>query len=334
MTPASAAREIGPAQDPRPPRTVDFGLVIGVDHYPRFRSLNGAIADARRFHEWLCDPDGGGVTPANARLIVSRADPVAPVQDEIDEQLLDLVTAADAIGGGRRLYFHFSGHGASSALEPSEDVALLLARWSLRLAGLALSSDLYRHTLFGMGLFEELVVTLDCCRTAAERIAGVRPTLTVVPRTHCCETRTFVAYATAPGASAWEVRDENTWQGVFTRELLAILRTAPHGLSAADLKRELEYAIRSAGQRAHVKDGLHATSRFGRRGAMPRVVIEFEHARGRVLLRNGAYAVIDEHDTEDGAWELELPRGLYELECGTASKPFSLGGEAVKRVLF
>src|SRR5689334_4570052 len=35
-------------------RTIDFGLVVGVDHYPRFRSLHGAVGDATSFHAWLC----------------------------------------------------------------------------------------------------------------------------------------------------------------------------------------------------------------------------------------------------------------------------------------
>lgn len=98
----------GSPPDPAPgrdPRDVDFGLVIGVDHDPRFRSLRGAVTDATRFHEWLCEDRGGGVAPQRARLIKSRPDPIAPLQDEVDDKLLELVTAADAIGGGRRLYF-------------------------------------------------------------------------------------------------------------------------------------------------------------------------------------------------------------------------------------
>jgi hypothetical protein len=87
-----------------------------------------------------------------------KPDPAAPLQDEVDEQLLGLVTAADAIGGGRRLYFHFSGHGAGSPDESGDDVALLLAKWSRSLARLALSTDEYRGVLGGMGLFEEIVI--------------------------------------------------------------------------------------------------------------------------------------------------------------------------------
>ncbi|KAA3624791.1 MAG: hypothetical protein DWQ02_22625, partial [Bacteroidetes bacterium] len=37
----------------------DFALVIGIDDYPDFRSLNGAINDAEDFAHWLMDHDSG-----------------------------------------------------------------------------------------------------------------------------------------------------------------------------------------------------------------------------------------------------------------------------------
>jgi hypothetical protein len=238
------------------PRDTDFGLVVGVDHYPRFRSLRGAVTDAIRFHAWLCDADGGGVAPEHAHLVVSTPNPISPLQDQVDERLLEIVTAADTIGGGRRLYFHFSGHGAGSPDESGEDVALLLAKWSRSLARLALSTDEYRGALGGMGLFEEIVISLDCCRATAERAVGLPPTITHRPQTRRCATRTFIAYATEPGRSAFEVPDHELWQGVFTRCLLTILRRSPQGISAADLKRALEYEVASNGQQAHIVNGL------------------------------------------------------------------------------
>jgi hypothetical protein len=74
-----------------------------------------------------------------------------------------------------------SGHGASSPDESCEDVALLLAKWSHCLARLALSTDEYRGALGGMGLFEEIVVTLDCCRTATVRAVGLPPMFPIGP---------------------------------------------------------------------------------------------------------------------------------------------------------
>ena len=331
----SVSRDVAPSNAEPGARHADFGLVVGVDHYPRFRSLKGAVADATSFHTWLCDPDGGGVAPERARLVVSTPDPAAPLQDEVDEQLLALVTAADALGGGRRLYFHFSGHGASSPEESGEDVALLLAKWSRSLARLALSTNGYRGALGGMGLFEEIVISLDCCRTTAAHAVGLPPTITHEPQTRPCATRTFIAYATEAGRSAFEVPDQNLWQGVFTRCLLGIFRGSPNGISAAALKRTLEYEISSSGQQAHVVNGLRDDSMFGRRGVPPKVVIAFDRARGHVRLRNGSRVVIAERDVGLEPWELGLEAGLYKLEDTAGGVlAFDHGGEAVTRVDF
>jgi uncharacterized caspase-like protein len=205
---------------PTPTRSIDFALVIGIDHYPRFRSLSGAIADATRVHEWLCDPEGGGVDPAHARLIVSRADPAAPIQDEIDEQLVELLSVAREIGGGRRLYFHFSGHGAMSSGASDSDVALLLAKWSRVMARLALSTDEYQGVLGSLGLFEEVAIFLDCCRSVSDHVVGLPPTFLLPPPRPRCATRMFVAYATQSGNVAFEERSGASWQGVFTNRLL------------------------------------------------------------------------------------------------------------------
>lgn len=311
---AAVARDAEPAtSEAIGGRDTDFSVVVGVDHYPLFRSLNGAIADAEHFHAWLLDANGGGVAEDHARLVRSRPDPISPLQDEVDQQLLDVVKIADAIGGGRRLYFHFSGHGAGAADE-SKDVALLLAKWSYSLARLALSKDEYHGVLNGMGLFEEIVISLDCCRAAVKGAVGLPPTITHQPRAQPRHTRTFIAYATEHGQSAFESPDDKLWQGVFTRCLLAILRGAPHGITAAALKHELEYAVTSRGQRAHVINGLRDDSRFGHGGVLPRLLVELKKARGRVRLRDGRRVVLAEHDVSSFPTEHRLEAGLYKLE--------------------
>src|SRR5262249_37483233 len=100
----------------------------------------------------------------------------------------------------------------------------------------------------------------------------------------------------------------------FTRCLLTILRRSPNGITAADLKRALEYDVASSGQHAHVVNGLRDDSRFGRRGVLPKLVITFVRARGPVVLRNGNRVVGAERGITDGPWELPLEAGLYKLE--------------------
>jgi hypothetical protein len=263
----SKARDVVLADAPpgRPGRSHDFALVIGIDHYPRFRSLHGAIGDATAFHAWTCDPEGGGVDPAHARLIVSTPDPAAPVQDQVDDALVELLEAADGLGGGRRLYFYFSGHGAMSPDISGDDVALLLAKWSASLARLALSSRGYAGKLCTSGVFQELAIFLDCCRSTAVRAVGLPPTITYEATSPRSPTRTFLAYATEAGHAAFERPQNGTWRGVFTRCLLAILGRSPHGIDARALKDRLECEVAeaSAGQQAHVSNGLLDGARFG-----------------------------------------------------------------------
>lgn len=332
----SNAKHVALLEAPSPRRrTTDFGLVVGVDHYPHFRPLQGAVTDARSFHAWMCDGDGGAVDPPHARLIVSTPEPPTPIHPQIDAAFGELIDAADALGGGRRLYFYFSGHGATCVDGLTDDVALLLATWSRSFARLALSSKAYKGELATIGLFEEVVILLDCCRGTAERAVGLPPTMTPLLASTPFPTRTFVAYATEAGRSAFEVQDDGLWQGVFTRRLVSILRRSAHGIAAGDLKDTLERELASASQHAHVVNELQEGSRFGLRGVLPQLEIRFAQAAGRVLLRDGALDLIAEYDAGPGPWQLSLEAGLYKLEGGGRGPfVFQHGLEAVTHVEF
>jgi hypothetical protein len=297
-----------------PGQISDFGLAIGVDHYPRFRSLRGAVDDARRFHAWLCENDGAGVAPEHARLVVSTTDPVAPLQDQVDDAILDLLTMADRLGGGRRLYLYFGGHGAMSPQESGDDVALLLAKWSRNLARVALSTDQYRGRLTSAGLFKELAIFLDCCRTTASGAVGLPPTITFERTGERCPTRSFVAYATEIGRSAFERPEDGHWQGIFTRCLLAILRRSPNGIHAGSLQDALEREVQAVSriQRAHVVNGLSNEACFGRRRTLPQLHVV--HRGKRVKLLDGRGTVIAERAAASDAWQLSLLPGLYKLQ--------------------
>jgi len=313
---------------------MDFGLVVGVDHYPHFRPLQGAVADAKNFHAWMCDGDGGAVEPPHGRLIVSTPEPPTPIHSQIDAAFGELIAAADMLGGGRRLYFYFSGHGATCLGGPTDDVALLLATWSRSFARLALSSRAYKGELAMLGLFKKVVILLDCCRGTAERVVGLPPTMTPSLASSRFPTREFVAYATEVGRSAFEVRDGELWQGVFTRQM-SILRRSACGIAARDLKDTLEREIAAAGQHAHIVNELREGSTFGLRGALPQLEIRFAQAAGWVLLLDGELKVIDEHDVASGTWQLSLEAGLYKLEGGgRAPVVFQHGLEAVTYVEF
>lgn len=295
----------------------DFGLVIGVDHYPRFQSLCGAIDDAKRFHAWLCEVEGAGVAPQHARLVLSTPSPVSPLQDQVDDAILELMTAADRLGGGYRLYFYFSGHGAMNPNESGDDVALLLAKWSRSLARLALSADQYRTGLSRAGLFQELAIFLDCCRTTTAGAVGLPPTITFERTGERYPTRSFVAYATEVGRRAFERQEVGQWQGVFTQCLLEILRRSPNGVGAGALKEALEREVQEVSriQRAHVVNGLLDEARFGRRQTLPR--LQIAHRGKKVKLFDGHGAMIAEQDAASEIWQLSLVPGLYKVQDDT-----------------
>lgn len=330
------SKDISPSDVPSNQRRLtDFGLVVGVDHYPHFQPLQGAIADAKNFHAWMCDGDGGGVEPQHARLILSTPEPPTPIHPQIDAMFGELLATADALGGGHRLYFYFSGHGATCLGGPTDDVALLLAAWSRNFARIALSSKAYKGDLATIGLFEEIVILLDCCRSTAERAVGLPPTMTPSLASAPFPTREFVAYATEAGCSAFEVPHELRWQGVFTRHLTSILRRSVHGITASDLKDALECEVASAGQQAHVINELREGSTFGRRGTLPQLEIRFENATGRVRLCDGRFKIVAERDVDAEPWQLSLEAGLYKLEGG-GREPFVFqhGAAAVTHIEF
>lgn len=289
----------------------DFALVVGVDHYPQFRELRGAAADATAFHAWACHPDGGAVASVHARLILSTPNPPQPVQVQVDAALLELFAAAESVGGGRRLYLYFAGHGAMCT-DTGDDVALLLATWSLERSRLALSTNGYRSALSSLGLFEEIALFLDCCRVTAANAVGMPPTFHLTPRMPGAA-RTFVAHATEAGHAAQERSNAGAWRGVFTQHLLAILRRSEHGVHASHLKNLLEHEVRMAGQRAHVVDGLLPDSTFGHRGTLPMFEVLPDDEHGDLKLFDGFGRLVAVHAATHGRWELPLPAGLYKL---------------------
>jgi hypothetical protein len=322
-----AAREVEPSQvaTGAARSDLDFAVVVGVEHYQHFRPLCGAISDAKSFRDWLCDEHGGGLAPDNVKLIESNAEARTPVQDEIDDILLKVLDAAEAHQGARRLYFYFSGHGAMNP-RSVDDVALLLTRWQTSLARLALSIQHYSRKLRGAGLFQELAIFVDCCRSLSVSVVGVEPTITREWQYLLHSTRTFTAYATEAGKPAFEYPELDTWQGIFTQTLLAILRRDPGGVRARALKdlleREVEEAARQRGifQRAQVENDLAADSCFGRGGSLPILDLKFAERHGRVTLRGGDLQVLEvlelDSNVVDQRWRRPLPVGLYLVEGG------------------
>jgi hypothetical protein len=116
-----------------------YAVVVGVNDYPAFRPLRGAIADATRFAHWLVnDVTGGGVPAQNMRTVFSQPAPLRPIHDDVDDALDSILGSIAA--SARRFYFYFSGHGFA---ELQSNSLLCLPRWSEKWRNHALDMQHY-----------------------------------------------------------------------------------------------------------------------------------------------------------------------------------------------
>jgi hypothetical protein len=321
-------------EDPDGDRSgVDCAIVVGVEHYTD-RPLEGAINDANAICAWLWDEHGGGLNRKHVRRIVSDRSGM-PQQEQIDAALDELLEAARAAGGARRLYFYFAGHGAASG-RWGHDVALLLSPSSE--GRLGLSTHDYCAALCQKGRFAEVAIFVDCCRTGAGQVVGISPKLRD-ETTRLGVTREFNAYATMAGGAAYASPAPFRWHGLFTRCLLSILcQPANRGIPAERLKGILEDQVASmagwckVAQTSEVKNGLLSHSCFGRPGKLasrwplswmhPRLTLTFRRRRGEVVVRrdkigrDGKLQIVARHVADQAPWRLRLPIGLYLVEGG------------------
>jgi hypothetical protein len=329
----------------------DYALVIGINHYPNYRSLSGAVADAREVAGWLTDRRvGGGLPKTNCKTYLSRSKPLKPLFDDVD-QALDEIRQQAAQTGARRLYFYFSGHGQTGEIE---DVNLCLGRWAPAGASrMALSASGYYRFFAECVGFKEIVVLLDCCRLRVVGASGLPPGQTCVrPVDTAGQARFFKAFATeflapsfeaavaaaeaaaappgtvesaeADAESAPEVR------GHFTRALLAALRggaagpgpgVRPSALQAY-LEREVPRIADGSNHRQNARVPQNELpdapgSLFGSAppAAAGNLVIRFTSARtGDVVLIGPEGDECSRGPASSGPWQFSLPKGLYLLE--------------------
>ncbi|ANP89261.1 caspase family protein [Rhizobium leguminosarum] len=213
----------------------DFALVVGLNHYPYYsdgKDLKGAIDDASKFADWLKDQhSGGGLPPANCKLVVSTNNPLTPDVGQIEQALLEIWRDATAIGGGRRFYLFFSGHGHSfdPAEEQLPDVALCLPLWSRELPNKSISANHLRGWVQRCMPFGEIVMFFDCCRSRmlksrAQNTAGG----CAVARPGFDNIKILSIFAAEHEQKAFESpqSDDVDARGYFTTALLAGLKGA------------------------------------------------------------------------------------------------------------
>jgi len=208
----------------------DFAVVVGVARYPELSAqgvavdLDGPNNDALAVRDWLVDPDGGRLEPANVRMVRSAdfepLDPLdpQPARARIERELKWVEQQTEA-AAGNRLYLYFSGHGFSPVLEEG---ALFTAE-----ATQTSPEYVYAHAWMRWfrkaQRFRETVLWMDSCMNYEQSIPVnevlMRPKIgTGVPGP------AFIALAAQTKSALEHSMPDGQVHGVFTWTLLQGLR--------------------------------------------------------------------------------------------------------------
>jgi hypothetical protein len=154
----------------------DFAVVVGIAHYPLLRSLEGPVLDAERVEGWL--RTRAGLPSGNVELVTSSQQVEdRPILEEVDAAFNSVFAKTRAVGGARRLYVYFAGHGCSQSIE---HIALLMANADQDRLNRAMNATEYRKVL-AQRLFPEQVYLFDCCRNYDRSVSGRGPEWTFDP---------------------------------------------------------------------------------------------------------------------------------------------------------
>jgi hypothetical protein len=330
----------------------DYALVIGINDYPNFTSLNSACKDAQNMHAWLTNESGGGLPDFQCKLLLSGLNPTKPLYMHIDEEMQILYDLAKSNKESRRFYFYFSGHGIG---ESPDDNALCMADWSRTFRIRALSSRDYINNIVNSGYFTEVFFLLDCCRNnlvGGQGLPPSNPFIGIGKKTSQC--RKFIAYATDYTNPAFEaaVNKENTLlnNSFFTKALLEGLNGAAADpdtgiITAQRLKQHTttktsEYAsIEKKLQRVEILDGLDENtvitqivpqktklnisfkfSRFGNDIALidsklNKITTQANDEVWQIeLAKNGLYLLSDETNGEEIPLKIQINQDHYDIE--------------------
>jgi hypothetical protein len=220
----------------------DSGIVIGITTYPTLSRLDGPENDANDFYDWLTSSSGGDVPQERVTRIVSSdyQPPKAPAATK-QPNASDVETAFrnlhfQAIGSngvpkrlGRRLYVYVAGHGVGLPFiyDPDRSDAALLTADATEWDAPHVMAKIFALYFLNAGIFEEVVVFMDCCRALYNRLTPRFPTfidINAISGTGDGR-RAFFAFATRWAGAAREKRIGDRTRGIFTTALLRGLKT-------------------------------------------------------------------------------------------------------------
>ena len=307
----------------------DYGIVIGIQHYKgSVGQLSGPHADAQQFKEWLVNPKGGNLPAKNVKILKSTKT-YAPIKDDIDDWLSELLENLNiSAKRGRRLYLYFSGHGIASSANNS---ALLLPKWSHSNRQYGLSSESYLEQLINTGTFAEIYIFMDCCRNRIANVLGSAPYFSSAkPSSRSCEYLIFyssefdnLSYEGNVPSAANSLNDLLP-RGLFTEILMAGLNGAAadkDGILNIDslikyVKRALpQLALsRKKSQIPRTIESLQNRNKILATTFNPKVDFKIKFSKKsktNIVVEDADLNIIQSGSMSDGEWNMQLSRGYH-----------------------
>jgi hypothetical protein len=317
-------------------------LVVGINRYPAFSTLQGAENDAQDFYDWVIDPAGGGVMKDNAVLILSSkfAAPANVIDALPDSNLIlqffsecnDSANANNNDGSGvgpragKRLWLFFSGHGFGQSLDQS---GVLMANATKDMVR-NIAVQLWADRLYEGGWFDEVVLFQDACREFISGANVLPPELRRRTAPAAQTRRRFYAFSAKEGKLSKELpRGDGTVHGVFTTTLLQGLRHARNtktgAVTTATLTDYLHVNMRTYLSPADLENDDIAQEPgvvfdpFDIVPPEPAGVMQFPVritlpiAGLTAEVQDGDFKRVDTANPAPQIWNLQLPRGLYRL---------------------
>jgi Caspase domain len=212
----------------------DRAVVVGINTYPSFTSLQGPVSDALYFQRWLLNQ--AFVPLDQITLITSDNPPQNPIRPTLDrvkgafEGLANEAVSRDYFYLGRRLYIFLSGHGilpTRSGAPSFNETALLMANAGPITLGNHLGGFSYAEWFRAAGIFDEVILFVDCCRDQKDAVALTPPSMQILTPQRAVA-KHFYAAATQMGAQSFEKSFSNPAEvrGVFSFVLMQALQSS------------------------------------------------------------------------------------------------------------
>jgi hypothetical protein len=213
----------------------DWAVIAGINYYPAFTNLKGAVTDATEFERWTLRY--GYVPREHVKLIQSPSQAPGTVYDaqpnivQVSNEFLRLADEAQSKKLhrlGRRLYIFLSGHGIVATLASTPDyreAALLMANASPNALTQHIGARAHAEWFRALGIFDEVILFADCCRDLED---NVPPAILGLPKWSPLRpaARHFYAFPTMLASKSWEREFGNpaTMRGIFSYVVVEALK--------------------------------------------------------------------------------------------------------------